>query len=156
MKKYNVGDLVTLKGVDVANVTKLYIGTVVYVYKNNDVYEVEFMVNGSSVVKTVSIDQIDSKSIINLKVIYHKDFDMYNVGDHVILNDDVMDEHFGVIIEKESPYFYIKILFSKNKNPMKSIDDIHTWHYFAKIKRKMTKEEISELDIMLNVNKFNL
>lgn len=61
-----------------------------------------------------------------------------------------------VIIEKESPYFYIKVLFSKNKNPMKSIDNIHTWHYFAKIKRKMTKEEISDLDIMLNVNKFNL
>ena len=37
------------------------VGTVVHVYENKDAYEVEFIVNDSSVVETVSINQIDEK-----------------------------------------------------------------------------------------------
>jgi len=45
----------------ISNVPKGSIGTVVHVYENNVAYEVEFMVNDSSVVETVSINQIDEK-----------------------------------------------------------------------------------------------
>ena len=36
-------------------------GSIVHVYENKDAYEVEFIVNDSSVVETVSINQIDEK-----------------------------------------------------------------------------------------------
>ena len=45
----------------ISNVPKGSIGTVVHVYENKDAYEVEFIVNDSSVVETVSINQIDEK-----------------------------------------------------------------------------------------------
>ncbi len=45
----------------ISNVPKGSIGTVVHIYENKDVYEVEFIVNDSSVVETVSINQIDEK-----------------------------------------------------------------------------------------------
>ncbi|NLU39221.1 MAG: DUF4926 domain-containing protein [Bacteroidales bacterium] len=43
----------------ISKVPKGSIGTVVHVYENKDAYEVEFIVNDSSVVETVSINQID-------------------------------------------------------------------------------------------------
>jgi hypothetical protein len=43
----------------ISKVPKGSIGTVVHVYKNRDAYEVEFIVNDSSVVETVSSNQID-------------------------------------------------------------------------------------------------
>jgi len=45
----------------ISKVPKGSIGTVVHVYENKDAYEVEFIVNDSSVVETVSINQIDEK-----------------------------------------------------------------------------------------------
>lgn len=45
----------------ISNVPKGSIGTVVHVYENKDAYEVEFIVNDSSVVEKVSINQIDEK-----------------------------------------------------------------------------------------------
>lgn len=45
----------------ISNVPKGSIGTVVRVYENKEAYEVEFIVNDSSVVETVSINQIDEK-----------------------------------------------------------------------------------------------
>jgi hypothetical protein len=45
----------------ISNVPKGSIGTVVHVYENKDAYEVEFIVNDSSIVETVSSNQIDEK-----------------------------------------------------------------------------------------------
>ena len=45
----------------ISKVPKGSIGTVVHVYENKDAYEVEFMVNDSSIVETVSSNQIEEK-----------------------------------------------------------------------------------------------
>jgi hypothetical protein len=45
----------------ISKVPKGSVGTVVHVYENKDAYEVEFMVNDSSIVETVSSNQIDEK-----------------------------------------------------------------------------------------------
>ncbi|MFZ4705241.1 MAG: DUF4926 domain-containing protein, partial [Bacteroidales bacterium] len=45
----------------ISKVPKGSVGTVVHVYENKDAYEVEFIVNDSSIVETVSSNQIDEK-----------------------------------------------------------------------------------------------
>ena len=45
----------------ISNVPKGSIGTVVHVYENKDAYEVEFIVDNSSIVETVTGNQIDEK-----------------------------------------------------------------------------------------------
>jgi hypothetical protein len=45
----------------ISKVPKGSIGTVVHVYENKDAYEVEFIVNDSSIVETVSSNQIETK-----------------------------------------------------------------------------------------------
>ncbi|AEI50198.1 helicase A859L [Runella slithyformis DSM 19594] len=59
-KTINEYDIVVASS-KISNVPKGSIGTVVHVYENKDAYEVEFIVNDSSVVETVSINQIDEK-----------------------------------------------------------------------------------------------
>lgn len=46
----------------ISKVPKGSVGTVVHVYENKDAYEVEFIVNDSSIVETVSSNQIDEKN----------------------------------------------------------------------------------------------
>jgi hypothetical protein len=46
---------------NISKVPKGSMGTVVHVYENKDAYEVEFIVNNSSIVETVSSNQVDEK-----------------------------------------------------------------------------------------------
>ena len=45
----------------ISKVPKGTVGTVVYIYDNGNAYEVEFRINGSSVVETALINQIEEK-----------------------------------------------------------------------------------------------
>lgn len=61
-KKINEYSLVVANS-QISKVPKGAVGTVVHVYENKDTYEVEFKVNDSSIVETVSIYQIEERQI---------------------------------------------------------------------------------------------
>jgi hypothetical protein len=58
MRSNDLLSAIVVASCKIANIPKGSIGTVVHAYEGKDVYEVEFIVNDSPVVETVSIDQI--------------------------------------------------------------------------------------------------
>ena len=89
---------------------------------------------------------------------------MYNKGDYIILNDKInnkfwnCDKPYGVILAFANIYYMVKIFYpNREMSLFESVDyDGVYWideQYFV---RKMTEQEIENLNIMLNSDKYNL
>lgn len=93
---------------------------------------------------------------------------MYNKGDYIILNDKInnkswnCDKPYGVITALEDIYYMVKIFYPNREISLFEfifIDDDGYDVYWVNDQyfvRKMTEQEIENLNIMLNSDKYNL
>ena len=92
-----------------------------------------------------------------------KRFFSFNEGDYLLVNVANKDEQEKILPVKiidKNPYYYIINIYDIEHNKFNDLDNLSRLKYNWQIERKMTLKEIEELndkiEILKNVDKYNL